>query len=123
MTRHAAATAMTRCSGAARIAIDDPLRDEQLHAYHRSLLQRWLIVSAGRVYGRVQSWRLSQLPARPRACFVAAVVVGAAVIFGGFVVGAAKGAVRVLPGPRYQVSVIGNSQTGWTTVPLSQFRL
>ena len=38
-------------------------------------------------------------------------------------VGAAKGAVRVLPGPRYQVSVIGNSQTGWTTVPLSQFRL
>jgi len=82
----------------------------------------WLIVSAGMVYGRMQSWRLSQLPARPRTCFVAAAVVCAAVIVGGFVVGAAKGAVRVLPGPRYQVSVIGNSQTGWTTVPLSQFR-
>ena len=40
-----------------------------------------------------------------------------------FELGAAKGAGRVLPGPRYQVSVIGNSPTGWTTVPLSQFRL
>ena len=38
-------------------------------------------------------------------------------------VGTAKGSVRILPGPRYQVSVISNSQTGWTTVPLSQFRL
>jgi hypothetical protein len=38
-------------------------------------------------------------------------------------VGTAKGAVRILPGPRYQVSVMVNSQTGWTTVPLSQFRL
>jgi hypothetical protein len=83
----------------------------------------WLIVSAGMVYGRAQSWRLSQLPARPRACIVAAAVVCAAVIVGGFMVGSAKGAVRVLPGPRYQVSVIGNSPTGWTTVPLSQFRL
>ena len=44
----------------------------------------WLIVSAGMVYGRTQSWRLSQLPAGPRACFVAAVVVCAAVIVGGF---------------------------------------
>ena len=80
----------------------------------------WLIVSAGMVYGRMQSWRLSP---RPRACIVAAAVVCAAVIVGGFMVGSAKGAVRVLPGPRYQVSVIGNSPTGWTTVPLSQFRL
>jgi hypothetical protein len=83
----------------------------------------WLIVSAGMVYGRAQSWRLSQLPARPRVGVVAAAVVCAAVIVGGFMVGSAKGAVRVLPGPRYQVSVIGNSQTGWSTVPLSQFRL
>jgi len=83
----------------------------------------WLIVSAGMVSGRAQSWRLSQLPAGPRACIVAAGVVCAAVFVGGFAVGAAKGSVRILPGPRYQVSVIGNSQTGWTTVPLSQFRL
>ena len=53
---------------------------------------------------------------------VAAAVVCAAVIFVGLVLGAAKGSVRILPGPRYQVSVIDNSQTGWTTVPLSQFR-
>lgn len=71
---------------------------------------------------RTRYWRLSQLPAWSRACFAAAAVVCAAVIVGGFVLGAAKGAVRVLPGPRYQVSVIANSQTGWTTVPLSQFR-
>ena len=82
----------------------------------------WLVVSAGMVSGRARSWRLSQLPAGPRACVVAAAVVCAAVIAGGFMLGAAKGDVRVLPGPRYQVSVIGNSQTGWTTVPLSQFR-
>jgi hypothetical protein len=83
----------------------------------------WLIVSAGMVSGRGQSWRLSQLPAGPRACIVAAAVVCAAVIVGGLMVGTAKGAVRILPGPRYQVSVMVNSQTGWTTVPLSQFRL
>jgi hypothetical protein len=82
----------------------------------------WLIVSAGMLPDRTRYWRLSLLPAWSRACFVAAVVVCAAVILGGFELGVAKGAVRVLPGPRYQVSVIGNSQTGWTTVPLSQFR-
>lgn len=49
-------------------------------------------------------------------------MVCAAVILGGFVPGVAKGAARVLPGPRYQVSVIDNSPAGWTTVPLSQFR-
>jgi hypothetical protein len=82
----------------------------------------WLIVSAGMVPDRTRYWRLSLLPAWSRACFVAAVVVCAAVILGGFELGVAKGAVRILPGPRYQVSVIGNSQTGWITVPLSQFR-
>jgi hypothetical protein len=83
----------------------------------------WLIASAGMVPDRTRYWRLSQLPAGPRACFAAGAVVCAAVIVGGFALGAAKGAVRILPGPRYQVSVIGNSQTGWTTVPLRQFRL
>ena len=83
----------------------------------------WLIVSAGMVSGRAQSWRLSQLPAGPRACIVAAGVVCAAVFVGGFAVGAAKGSVRILPGPRYQVSVIGNSQTGWTTGPAESIPL
>jgi hypothetical protein len=55
--------------------------------------------------------------------FVAAAAVCAAVIFGGFVVGAAKGAVRILPGPRYQVSTIDVNQSAWTTVPLNQFHL
>ena len=37
--------------------------------------------------------------------------------------GAAKGAVRILPGPRYQVSTLDINQAAWTTVPLSQFHL
>jgi hypothetical protein len=83
----------------------------------------WLILSAGMVSGRTRSWRLSQMPARPRACFAAAAVVCVAVIAGGFVLGAAKGAVRILPGPRYQVSTLDINQAAWTTVPLSQFHL
>jgi hypothetical protein len=50
-------------------------------------------------------------------------VVCAAVVAGGFLLGAAKGTVRILPGPRYQVSTIDLNQAAWTTVPLSQFRL
>jgi len=83
----------------------------------------WLIFSVGMLPSRTQSWRLSQLPARPRACFAAAAVVCAAVVAGGFLLGAAKGTVRILPGPRYQVSTIDLNQAAWTTVPLSQFRL
>ena len=37
--------------------------------------------------------------------------------------GVAKGAVRILPGPRYQVSTIDLNQAAWTTVPLRQFHL
>ena len=51
----------------------------------------WLIFSAGTVSDRVKSWRLSQLSARPRTCLAAAAVVCAAVVAGGFVIGAAKG--------------------------------
>ncbi|HEV2258049.1 MAG TPA: hypothetical protein VGS06_33355 [Streptosporangiaceae bacterium] len=83
----------------------------------------WLIFSAGMAYDRMRSWRLSQMPARPRICFAAAAVVCVAVVAGGFVLGAAKGAVRILPGPRYQVSTIDPNPSAWTTVPLSQFHL
>ena len=83
----------------------------------------WLIFSVGMASGRTQSWRLSQLPARPRICFAAAAVVCAAVVAGGFVLGAAKGSARILPGPRYQVSIIDPNPSAWTTVPLNQFHL
>jgi hypothetical protein len=83
----------------------------------------WLIFSLGMVSRHTQSWSLSRMPARPRTCFVAAAVVCVAVVVGGFVLGAAKGAVRILPGPRYQVSTLDINHAGWTTVPLSQFRL
>jgi hypothetical protein len=52
-----------------------------------------------------------------------AAAVCVAVIAGGFALGAAKGAVRILPGPRYQVSTIDINQAAWTTVPLDQFHL
>jgi hypothetical protein len=83
----------------------------------------WLIFSVGMASSRTQSWRLSQLPARPRICFAAAAVVCAAVVAGGFVLGAAKGSARILPGPRYQVSTIDPNPSAWTTVPLNQFHL
>jgi hypothetical protein len=83
----------------------------------------WLIFSVGMVSWQTQSWSLSQMPARPRTCFVAGAVVCVAVVAGGYVVGAAKGAVRILPGPRYQVSTMEVNQSAWTTVPLSQFHL
>jgi hypothetical protein len=83
----------------------------------------WLIFSVGMASSRTQSWRLSQLPARPRICFAAAAVVCAAVVTGGFVLGAAKGSARILPGPRYQVSIIDPNPSAWTTVPLNQFHL
>lgn len=83
----------------------------------------WLIFSVGIASGRTRSWRLSQLRARPRICFAAAAAVCAAVVAGGFVLGAAKGSARILPGPRYQVSTIDLNQSAWTTVPLRQFHL
>jgi hypothetical protein len=83
----------------------------------------WLIFSAGMASGRTQSWRLSQLPTRPRICLVAGAAVCAAVVAGGFVLGAAKGSARILPGPRYQVSLIDPNPSAWTTVPLRQFHL
>ena len=83
----------------------------------------WLIFSVGMASGRTRSWRLSQLRARPRICFAAAAAVCAAVVAGGFVLGAAKGSARILPGPRYQVSTIDLNQSAWTTVPLRQFHL
>jgi hypothetical protein len=82
----------------------------------------WVIFSAGVVSDRARYWRLARMPARPRACLAAAAAVCAAVIAGGFVLGAAKGSVRILPGPRYQVSTLDINQSAWTTVPLSQFR-
>jgi len=83
----------------------------------------WLLFSMGMVSRQTQSWSLSRMSARSRTCFVAAAVVCVAVVAGGFVLGAAKGAVRILPGPRYQVSTLDINHSAWTTVPLSQFHL
>jgi hypothetical protein len=83
----------------------------------------WLLISLGVVSQPTQSWSLSRMPARPRICLAAAAVVCVAVVVGGFVLGAAKGAVRILPGPRYQVSTLDINHSAWTPVSLSQFHL
>jgi hypothetical protein len=83
----------------------------------------WLIFAAGMASERTRSWRLSQLRGRPRICLAAAAAVCAAVVAGGFVLGAAKGSARILPGPRYQVSLIDPNPSAWTTVPLRQFQM
>jgi hypothetical protein len=43
------------------------------------------------------------------------------VIVGGFVVGAAKGNARVLPGPRYEVSTLNLNGAEWTPVSAGQY--
>jgi hypothetical protein len=78
----------------------------------------WVLLSAGMVPEKVRYWSPWKMPVRSRICFGAAAAVCAVVIFGGFAVGGAKGDVRILPGPRYQVSI---NDGAWTTVTLSQF--
>ncbi len=86
----------------------------------------WLIISAAKWSSDRRQGAARPMPPFPsgplRTWFVAAAVVAVVVIAGGFEVGAAKGAVRVLPGPRYQVSTGGVNDYAWTTVPLAQFR-
>ena len=64
-----------------------------------------------------------RLRVRGRIGMAAAVVVCAAVIAGGFAVGAAKGSARVLPGPRYEVSTLDLSQAQWTHVTAAQHHM
>jgi hypothetical protein len=52
-----------------------------------------------------------------------AVAVCGDIVIGGFMVGAAKGSVHVLPRPRYQVSTLDLNNSAGTTVPVSQFQL
>lgn len=87
----------------------------------------WLMVSGAMVSGLIPRRLWSGWAPRWRwqawAYFAVAVVVCIAVIAGGSAVGSTKGDARVLPGPRYQVSVMEINQGAWTTVPLAQFHL
>lgn len=65
----------------------------------------------------VWSWNL-----RRRAIAVALGAGLLAFIIGGFIVGADKGSVRVLSGPRYQVSVVSLNEGQWTTVSAGEYR-
>jgi hypothetical protein len=83
----------------------------------------WLLGSVAMVFGfgrrRVLSWRQPKTPLRARICLMAAAAVAVAVNAGGILLGGTKGAVRVLPGPVYQLS----ADSGWTTITVAQFHL
>lgn len=87
----------------------------------------WLFASVIMVFGlRQRRWdtRPRSLTPRIRRWRTGLLVAGAfcvAVVVGGFVVGAGKGDVRVLPGPRYQVSTLELNNANWTYVPRSEY--
>lgn len=92
----------------------------------------WLLVSFLMVFGVPrrnrsrprwsQRWPV-RWPVPARVCLAAAALACAAVVAGGFALGVAKGEVRVLPGPRYEVSTLDLNQANWTSVSAAQFNL
>ena len=64
---------------------------------------------------------LQMLSVRRRVAVAAVAVAMVAFIVGGFLVGAAKGSLRMLPGPRYQVSTPDLNHGDWTTVSAVEY--
>lgn len=90
----------------------------------------WVLVSFVMVFGVARGprvpgrWkRLAGMPGASRALLAGAVLACAAVIAGGAAVGMAKGAARVLPGPRYEVSTLDLNNAAWTPVSAAQFNV
>ncbi len=83
----------------------------------------WFLLGSAILYGRGRNRReLRRLGRRRIAGLVALAAFCLAVIIGGFVIGGDKGSLRVLPGPRYEVSTAGLDDAQWTTVTFSQYR-
>ena len=84
----------------------------------------WLLLGSAILYSRdgrrLQLRRLSRGPTAALAMLAAFCL---AVIVGSFAIGGAKGSLRVLPGPRYQVSTLGLNDAEWTTVTATQYRV
>jgi hypothetical protein len=109
-----------------RVLVSDP---ELSHVAEILLLPFWLwllgsmFVLNGADPRRAKLRPVQRVPSGLRATFAVAAVLGVTVIAGGFAVGAAKGAVRILPGPRYQVSTPDVNQSAWTAISVAQFHL
>ena len=88
----------------------------------------WMLVSAWMVIG-VRRGRLLDLPAwlgmrrRGILVFGVAVALVLAIVVTCFVIGAAKGSLRVLPDGIHQVSTPGLNHADWTDVSAAQFRM
>ena len=87
----------------------------------------WIIISAGMIWGiprrRGNQWQSRRLVSwRPAAPWAATFAVIVAVIVIGFILGAAKGSLRVLPGGVYQVSTLDLNSAQWTTVSQAEYQ-
>jgi hypothetical protein len=60
---------------------------------------------------------------RTLVVLAATAVLALAVVIVGFVIGGAKGSLRVLPGPVYQVSTLNLNDADWTTVSSAQYQV
>jgi hypothetical protein len=90
----------------------------------------WLLVSAYMIGGiprprrAVQgAWNLRTVNWRRAAPWLAAFGVIVAVVVAGFVIGASKGSLRILPSGIHQVSAVGLHLSQWTTVSSAEYRL
>ncbi|GAA1223152.1 hypothetical protein GCM10009665_11810 [Kitasatospora nipponensis] len=68
-----------------------------------------------------QIWRAMFPHRRVRIGLGTVALLCLAVVVGGFAVGGSNGSARVLPGPRYQVSVPDLDHSDWTDVPHEQY--
>ena len=89
----------------------------------------WMIASLVMIYGPAQrqgagpAWLRARLPRRSRVALAVAVLLCAGVVAGGVVIGADKGAARILPGPRYEVSILDLNDARWTRITPAEYRV
>jgi hypothetical protein len=89
----------------------------------------WMIASLVMIYGPAQrqgagpAWLWARLPRRSRVALAVAVLLCAGVVAGGVVIGADKGAARILPGPRYEVSILDLNDARWTRITPGEYRV
>jgi hypothetical protein len=90
----------------------------------------WMIASTVMIYGMRRRPHAAgparsrpRLPPLGRVAMVVCAVVCAAVVVGSFAVGADKGSARIIPGPRYEVSILDLNDARWTRVTPAEYRI
>lgn len=83
----------------------------------------WLVLGSAIAYGGRHAPLGPPVGRRRTAVLAALAAFCLTVIIGGLITGWAKGSVRVLPGPNYQVSTPSVKDSEWTTVTAAQYRM